>query len=142
MRRHDPSFFARRRWDLILIASLLALALLVGVLWLCLTARGGTVRVTVDGALVGSYPLECDRTEHVEIPGGGYNVVTIEGGSVRVSDADCPGHDCMRQGRVSRAGRSIICLPHRLLVTVERGRPEVDIPVALRPSGREGEDAS
>jgi hypothetical protein len=48
----------------------------------------------------------------------GYNVVVVEGGTVRVADADCRGHDCVGQGRVSEVGEQVVCLPHRLWVEV------------------------
>jgi len=48
----------------------------------------------------------------------GTNVITVQDGAVFVSEADCPNHDCMRQGRMSEPGQKIICLPHELWVEI------------------------
>ena len=49
---------------------------------------------------------------------GGYNLVHIENGSVFVQEADCGNGDCVRQGEIHRTGESIICLPHKLVITI------------------------
>ena len=56
----------------------------------------------------------------------GYNIICIENGQVWVKDADCPGGDCMNFGKISKDGQIILCLPHRLAVTIK---------------GKEGSDA-
>ena len=44
------------------------------------------------------------------------------------TDANCGDHTCIRTGAVSRAGESIICLPHRLEIRVIGGEDSgVDI---------------
>lgn len=48
----------------------------------------------------------------------GTNVIQVNDGSVSVSDADCPNHDCVTQGAISHAGQQIVCLPHKLTVDV------------------------
>mgnify|MGYP002659636088 FL=1 len=49
--------------------------------------------------------------------------------SVRVSDSDCPGQDCIHTGAISRAGQSIVCLPAQVVVYLEgtpaAGQPDV-----------------
>lgn len=49
---------------------------------------------------------------------GGYNLVHIENGSVFVRESDCENGDCIRQGAIRRTGESIICLPHKLVITI------------------------
>lgn len=48
----------------------------------------------------------------------GTNTIQVKGGEVSVSDADCPNHDCVNQGAISRAGQQIVCLPHKLTVDI------------------------
>ena len=117
----------RGRNDLILIALLLALA---AGLWLFWTGRpgerGGWVVVMVDGTETARYPLWEDR--QVTIGEGDYNVLTISAGTAAVTEANCGDHTCIRTGAVSRAGESIICLPHRLEIRVIGGEDSgVDI---------------
>lgn len=51
----------------------------------------------------------------------GYNKLHIEHDGISVTEADCRDHICMDQGKVSRAGVPIVCLPHRLTIEIEGG---------------------
>ena len=53
-------------------------------------------------------------------------MIEVSGGRVRVRDADCPDRLCVRMGWVSRDGESIVCLPHKLVVTVRGGEAGPD----------------
>lgn len=104
--------------DILLLAAALSAALLFG-LFLVLGGReGSTVRVVCAGSLLGEYPLWEDRELPLELEKG-TNLLVIRNGQVWVEDADCPDRLCVRQGRISRAGESIICLPHELVITVQ-----------------------
>ncbi|WP_298629165.1 NusG domain II-containing protein [uncultured Senegalimassilia sp.] len=48
----------------------------------------------------------------------GTNVIEVQAGKVRVSEADCPNQDCVDQGWISNAGQQIVCLPHKLMVNI------------------------
>lgn len=48
----------------------------------------------------------------------GTNVVEVQSGKIRVSEADCPNQDCVDQGWISNAGQQIVCLPHKLVVNI------------------------
>lgn len=108
------------RNDVILIAVLIALggALL---LWLGLTRQaGGVAQVRIDGETVMELPLSQDARVELGEPGHG-NLLIIENGTARVERADCPDQVCVRQGAVRYNGESIVCLPHRLIVSIEGG---------------------
>ena len=108
--------------DLLLAAVLLlsggALALL---LWLTRQA-GGTVAVQIDGEPVLKLPLSEDA-QIVLGEGEHTNTLVIRDGKARIVEATCPDQICVRQGAVQYAGESIVCLPHRLVITVEGGPP-------------------
>ena len=81
--------------------------------------------VRIDGELVMELPLNEDRS--LVLGGGAHtNTLVIEGGKARVVEASCPDRICVRQGTVQYAGESIVCLPHRLVITVQGG-PSRDI---------------
>ena len=103
-----------RRRDLFLIGGLLLLSLALFGLS-CLRQSGTFVVVRVDGMEVGRYSLEADGVYPLN---GGSNVLVIEDGCAYLSDANCPDKLCVKQGRVSRDGQVITCLPNRLTVTV------------------------
>ena len=83
---------------------------------------GGTVAVvTVDGRSVDRVDLAAvaaayERT--YETPWG-WNTVRFSPGRVAVVDADCPGHDCVKQGDIADGAIPIVCLPHRLVIEIE-----------------------
>ena len=52
---------------------------------------------------------------------GGYNVVEVDRGRIRVAEADCPDQTCVRQGWRSAGTVPIACLPHKLVIQLEGG---------------------
>ena len=108
------------RNDVILIAVLVALGGAL-MLWLGLTRQtGGVARVQIDGETVMELPLSQDTRVELGEPGHG-NLLIIENGTARVEQADCPDQVCVRQGAVHYNGESIVCLPHKLIVSIEGG---------------------
>lgn len=84
--------------------------------------EGTVVRVTVDGEVYGEYPIDEENRVKVECEGeNGFNEIVIEGGKASVVSADCPDGLCIKQRAVSRTGESIICLPHKLVITIIGG---------------------
>ena len=73
----------------------------------------------MDGVETARYPLSQDLT--VTIGTDRYNVLTISRGAAAVTEANCGDRTCVGTGAVSRAGESILCLPHRLSVRIEGG---------------------
>ena len=112
--------------DIVLIAALLLVALAAWGLLRLTRARGAEAVVTVDGATVAALPLSEDAVLTVGEGQGFSNVIEVSGGRVRVRDADCPDRLCVRTGWVSRDGESIVCLPHKLVVTVRGGEAGPD----------------
>ncbi|WP_322150715.1 NusG domain II-containing protein [Paratractidigestivibacter sp.] len=49
----------------------------------------------------------------------GTNVVQVKDGKVCVREADCPNQDCVEQGWISDSSQQIVCLPHKLTVSIE-----------------------
>ena len=116
-----------KKGDFWLIGGLLLLALLLFLWRVCFPApAGATVRVTVNDELYATYSLSADTEADVVTPYG-HNHLVIQGGAVWVDDADCPQQICVHHRAISRAGDVIVCLPHRVVVTVEGGAaPDVD----------------
>ena len=54
----------------------------------------------------------------------GVNIVLVEPGAISVSSADCPDKICVYQGRLTQAGLPIICMPHRLVISIEGGQTD------------------
>lgn len=117
--------------DIILIAVLLAAALLTAVgmrIWQMNNTRDAAkVVVTIDGQVYGTYPLDEDRTERIELPDGSYNILTISDGYADVTEASCPDQICVKHNHIKYSKESIVCLPNKVVVTVEGGEySEID----------------
>lgn len=87
-----------------------------------------TAVVSVNGKVVDMLRVSADDEayERVYRVAGGSNVVRVEDGSVSVISADCPDHNCVRMGRLSRPGDTSVCLPHRFLIRLA-GEGEADM---------------
>ena len=109
-----------KRRDLILIACALALS---GALYafsqLTLGTKASNVVVTVDGSEVLRRPLAMEDSYVVEQADGSRNVIRVEGGAVYMQEANCRDGLCIRQGRMKNAAKTIVCLPHNLVVRLE-----------------------
>lgn len=118
-----------RKTDFLLLLGLLLLGMLSVVLVLLYSGSMQTVEISVNGQLYGSYPLSQNRIVTVETEFG-RNVVKIADHGVSVTESDCTGHDCIRFGSITKRGQVIMCLPHRLIVSITGGssveKPEVD----------------
>lgn len=108
----------KTRADLIVIAVLL---LLGGFLYLVMHVNreeGGVAVVRVDGVETERHQLSVDGTFPLN---GGTNILVVSGGQAWLSEANCPDHICVKQGKIHYTGQVITCLPNRLTVTVEGG---------------------
>jgi len=59
--------------------------------------------------------------------GGSINVIAVEFGRIRMLSADCPDGTCVRQGWISGGALPIVCLPNRVVVTLEGGDDGSDV---------------
>jgi len=117
--------------DVILIALLLVVALLTAggmrIRQMNNTKDTANVVVTIDGEVYGTYPLSEDRTERIELPDGSYNILIISDGCADVSEASCPDQICVKHNHIRYSKESIVCLPNKVVVTVEGGKEnEID----------------
>ena len=104
--------------DILLLCIALAVAAVIFALCLVFVGNDGAYAViTVDGEEYARLPLDED-TELLVKTEYGENLVVVNDGEVYVSEADCPDKVCMSTGSATEL-RSIVCLPHRLTVTVE-----------------------
>lgn len=86
---------------------------------------GTKVVITVDGKVFGTYALEDDGRIEIETVYG-KNTVVIEGGGVFMTEADCPDKICVKTGKISKTGETIVCLPHKVVVEVQAKERELD----------------
>lgn len=109
-----------KRGDVVIL--ILALLLCAAPLLMLLPAPSAPTRAVVrqNGAVLCTLPLEANAEKEILSPdGSGFNLVRVQSGTVCIADADCPDRTCVRMGAISRPGDTLVCLPHRLTITLE-----------------------
>ncbi|MCQ2492745.1 MAG: NusG domain II-containing protein [Lachnospiraceae bacterium] len=109
-----------KRRDLILIILLLVLAAGSYVVMNLFSEKGSKVIVTVDSEIVFSGNLSEDATFDVPLDEG-ENKVIIKNGKAYMDHADCPDQICVDHKPISKTGETIVCLPHKVVVSIEDG---------------------
>ena len=84
-------------------------------------ATGRFAEVRIDG--------EVEKTLDLRGGNGEYTfagvTVRIEDGCVYAANSQCPDLVCVRSGRISKPGQTIVCVPNRVSVEI-KGEAEVD----------------
>jgi len=115
-------------FDLIPAAAVIALAVC---LFLFLGkgaqhAENGTVIISSDGEAVQEISLaSAGNNEAFTFSHNGITLTLTlnpdgEAG-VQITASDCPNGDCIRTGRITRSGESIVCLPARTVISLQGG---------------------
>ena len=105
----------KHKADIIVIASLLLISILVLLVVTLTRVNGAAIKVTVNGEVVGEYPLAIDNVYKLN---GGTNILTVKGGIAYMSYSNCPDHVCENTGKVKYVGEMIVCLPNNISITV------------------------
>ena len=108
------------RNDLIFIAALLFGVSLLGLCFYLFRGEGDRVTVTVDGKEFGTYSLAEEARVEIRTGASGehLNVLVIRDGEAYVEIATCPDGICAGHKPIKREGESIVCLPHKVVITV------------------------
>ncbi len=112
--------------DIILTASILIVAVAVFFIIGLIFPKGSFVTIQKDGKTVTTLPLDTDT----EIKIGDeedYNLLIIQNGEAYIKDASCPDKLCIHQGKVSKQGETLVCLPNKTVITVSsKEEPNTD----------------
>ncbi len=96
--------------------TLLFVVLLAGVFGIALMNSGDTgksAEIIVDG--VTQEVISLDKAFEKQINGV---IVCCENGEVFIKESDCPDKVCVRSGKISKSGESIICAPNRVAIKI------------------------
>ena len=108
---------------LMILGGVLAACLGLSALLLLPGEGAAQAEVYSDGKLL--YTLDLLTDTQVTVEGKtGTNVITVRGGKIAVTEADCPDGYCMGRG-FCNSGAQIVCLPNRLVIRFT-GRQELD----------------
>ena len=112
-----------KKADLLLIGGLILLS------FACLLfLRGGVgASFTVKQNDEILYQGTLSENTTITAEGDYHNVIVVENGEVFVAESDCPGGDCMHQGKISRKGQRIACAPNGVIISISGESEEVDV---------------
>jgi len=122
-----------KKRDIILIAAALALAgVLYAVSQISLGGEASALVVTVDGEERLRRPLAVEDSYEIRQQDGSVNIIAVEDGAVYMKEANCRDGLCIRQGRMKNAAKTIVCLPHKLVVritgdAIDTGHDDLDV---------------
>lgn len=111
----------KRRHDIILGLLLLIIAatlFAVDVTGVSGSSRNKTVIVSIDGKKEAEYPLKEDGVYLLEGSHLGTNKLVIKDEKAYIEEASCPDKQCMKQGKISKAGEMLVCLPNRVVIKI------------------------
>jgi len=116
------------KYPLIALAVILLLAGIGGSLWVMRPRNSAQVEIVQDGIVLYQLDLsqEEDRTFSVEYEGR-TNLIEIDNHRIRVLDAECPDHTCVRMGWLGDGGLPIVCLPNHLVIQFVQMSAELDV---------------
>lgn len=80
---------------------------------------GKEVIVSRDGEEIYRFSLLEETHLSLENEPGQMNEVLIHGGKVSITAASCPDQLCVHQGKISKKGETIVCLPHKLVIEIK-----------------------
>ena len=116
-----------KKKDIIIIAlALLAALALYLVSQVSLGAEASVVVVTVDGKEVLCKPLAMENRYEIAQDDGSLNVIRVEDGAVFMEEANCRDGLCIRQGKMRTGAKTIVCLPHKVVVQLKGDAPTGD----------------
>ena len=111
-------------WDALVALAVAVLAVFcLSVTWLGSTDAGLQAVITVDGEEVERIALEnlSAPVEKIVEANGCRLHLTLNAEGAVMAESSCPTQDCVRTGTIRRSGQSIVCLPARVIVTLEGG---------------------
>ncbi len=127
--------FRRRRYikltkgDIYLVAAILIIAVAGFAVFKLVNGGQGHKEAVIiqDGKVIRRMDLDfVKRPEEIKIDGDYTNIISVEQGRIRFTDADCPNRDCVKTGWISEKGTTAVCLPNRVIIKIEGVNEDID----------------
>lgn len=94
--------------------------------WFLNRQSGSTAVIKQGDKVIRTVNLSEPYEETIYDGHGGYNVICVKNGRIAVTEANCPDKVCVNQGYTDNGAVPIVCLPHKLSVTVIKDKNDVD----------------
>lgn len=121
--KRSPGIRPKPADALVALAVVLLAAALAAGAWRGGGSGGLSAVISVDGKVTETVNLSrLTGPEERELSANGYTLLLrLSPDGAEVLESDCPNQVCVRTGRISRAGQSVVCLPARISVTLTGG---------------------
>lgn len=117
----------KRNDIILLIAVILAALAAFGSYQLLHHENGDMVQISIDSEVTKTFSLNSDTTYTIKTKDGGSNILQIKDGYASIQEADCPDKLCVHQKKISKQGETLVCLPHKVVVSIISSQtPELD----------------
>ena len=108
------------KFDILLLAIIIICILLFSFIYFLNQDNSNViVSVMIDNEIVDSISLNENITRTYSSDNG-YNIVSVNNGKISVIESDCKNQICVNSRHISNEGESIVCLPHRFAVMVNK----------------------
>lgn len=116
-----------KKADIILaiIIAIVGIAASFYLTFLDVPVKNGKVVIHQNNKVYGEYSLYEDREITVK-DGDHINKITIKNGNVQMTFSSCKNQDCVKQGSIDDSSKSIVCLPHKVVVEIKSDKSEFD----------------
>lgn len=113
-----------KKWDIILIVLMVIISFIPEVIFLAngkMDYDSKYIEIQVDGKIDKKIPLlEGNKEQIIDIKSkDGMNTIKIIDGKVEMIEADCSDKVCINFGAISKVGETIVCLPHKVVVSIK-----------------------
>ena len=112
--------------DVLLIAALLALPAWALVRSWRAAREQPVAYIYQNNRLLGEYQLDREQVILIGDQVRPDMKIEIKGGAIRVAESDCPKGVCKQAGWVRTPGRSIMCVPNRVLIELKGQSKDYD----------------
>ncbi|MBR1676497.1 MAG: NusG domain II-containing protein [Clostridia bacterium] len=114
-----------RVW-IIIFSAVFVISVAVG-LWVYFSGNGTYANIYSDGKCVYSIDLSAvDKPYEIRVNSGdGYNVILVERGRICVKESNCGDKTCVNTGWTDSGAVPVICLPHKLVIRIEKKGAEL-----------------
>ncbi len=105
-----------KKRDIFVVTGVIAVAVMMLLMGKIAPGEGERVVIYVNSEIYKTVSIKDD----CEIRINETNTLAVENGEAYMREASCPDKLCVRQGKISREGQNIVCLPNRVSVKVEK----------------------
>lgn len=112
--------FNLKKNDILLLIFILTVSLISFLAFVFTLKDGNYVSVKHNGKEILTLSLENDKVETITLGDNKEykNELVIENGYAYIKTANCPDKICVSHRKISNVGETIVCLPHKLVISI------------------------